>query len=344
MGHSATHTGPGHSLPHARRSFERRPRFARRIGFAGSLMSLAFSVVAVTQGPEAVAGDGSHWSRRFGDQAPTDPNSANIMAFIRADSTTNYVRISGGTQDGLWGTPVYHSGADDPTYRIHNSCGTTHAPPEFDSVRIPVGAKPDPTSDASMVVIDSSRGKEYALWHAAFNGDTQTWHSCGGSVYYLASNELAGSLKQSNERRNYGHRGIPPDILAVTWQELQSGSIDHVLRVAVNNTKCKHVFPMSGDECGSWAQWAPPEGAIMRIKQSVDLGSLGLSAPALVVARALQHYGAVIGDQSGGPVEIKLENTVAEGRGWLWKSVLSATSMSRIPLSSFEIIKLGYDG
>jgi hypothetical protein len=193
-----------------------------------------------------------------------------------------------------------------------------------------------------MVIVDDSRGKEYALWHAVFNPDTKSWHTCGGSVYYLASNELAGSLKESDERRNYGHRGVPPDVLAVTWQEIQAGSIDHVLRISVNTTKCKHVFPMSGDECGTTSQWAPPEGAIIRIKQSVDLDSLGLTAPALVIARALQHYGAVVGDQTGGPVEIKVENTIAEGRGWLWKGVLSSTSLSRIPLSSFEVVKLGY--
>jgi hypothetical protein len=41
-------------------------------------------------------------------------------------------------------------------------------------------------------------------------------------------------------------------------------------------------------------------------------------------------------------VEIKVENTVAEGRGWLWKGVLSSAALSKIPLSSFEVVKLGY--
>jgi hypothetical protein len=158
----------------------------------------------------------------------------------------------------------------------------------------------------------------------------------------MASNGIVGSLKQSNEKRNYGHRGVPPSTYAVTYREIMNGSIDHLLRIAVDTTKCAHVFPMSGDECGTYAATAPPEGTIIRINQSVDLESLGLSAPALVVARALQTYGAVIGDQSGASVELKLENVVAEGRGWLWNGVLSPTSLSKIPLSSYEVVKLGY--
>jgi hypothetical protein len=99
---------------------------------------------------------------------------------------------------------------------------------------------------------------------------------------------------------------------------------------------------MSGDECGTYAASAPPEGTIIRIKQSIDLTSLGLSGPALVIARALQTYGAVISDQSGASAEVKVENTVAEGRGWLWNGTLSSSSLSKLPLDDYEVVKLGY--
>jgi hypothetical protein len=215
-------------------------------------------------------------------------------------------------------------------------------PPEFSAVRIPAGANPDHTSDASMVVFDAAKGLEYGFWHAIHDPLTDRWTACGGTVYYMASNGLAGSLEESNEPRNYGHRGVPPETYAVGFGEIQSGSIDHLLKLAVNTTKCAHVFPMAGDECGTYALSAPPEGAMIRIKASVDLMTLGLSPAALIVATALQTYGAVIGDQTRGPVELKVENVVAEGRGWLWKGVLSATSLSKIPLSSYEVVELGY--
>jgi len=52
----------------------------------------------------------------------------------------------------------------------------------------------------------------------------------------------------------------------------------------------------------------------------------------------------VISDQSGGPVSLKLENTVAEGRGWLWRGVLEDGSLRRIPLRLFEVLRFGYAG
>jgi hypothetical protein len=63
-----------------------------------------------------------------------------------------------------------------------------------------------------------------------------------------------------------------------------------------------------------------------------------------VIAQALQRYGAVVGDQSGSSVVIKVENTVAEGRGYLWSGVLTANSLATIPLDAYEVVKLGYRG
>ncbi len=283
----------------------------------------------------------AYWSQEIGVNAPTDGSSAAIIAFLKADNANNYITLSGTTSDGRWGTPVYNAVDGDPTYSIVNSC-QYRQPPEFRTMRIPVGARPDSTTDASMVVYDVSKGLEYALWHASFDPSTGHWSACGGTVYYLASNGIVGTLKESNERRNYGHRGVPPSTYAVTYREISDGSINHLLRIAVNTTKCAHVFPMSGDECGTYAAGAPPEGTIIRIKQSVNLEALGLTGAALVVARALQDYGAIIGDQSGASVELKVENTVAEGRGWLWNGLLTSTALSKIPLDYYEVVKLGY--
>jgi hypothetical protein len=93
----------------------------------------------------------------------------------------------------------------------------------------------------------------------------------------------------------------------VRYDEVEHGATKHVLKIAVPRTKFRHVFPMVGDECGTSRKYAPPEGTRIRIKPSLDLSTLGLSPEAMIVARALQHYGAVIGDQSGGPISLRLE-------------------------------------
>src|SRR5262249_45464871 len=76
----------------------------------------------------------------------------------------------------------------------------------------------------------------------------------------------------------------------------------------------------------------------------VDLARFHLSSAALVVARALKRYGAIIGDQTRGKINLKVENTVAEGEGWGWRGVLGHRSLSNIPLRSFQVIRLGYRG
>lgn len=283
----------------------------------------------------------SYWNTPLPPDAPVDPDSDEIVAFIAADSSSGYVRLAGTSSTGAWGNPIYRANRHDPAYAVHNTCGYRQ-PPEFAGLHIPAGARPDPTSDAAMTVYDRPQRIVAALWRASWDAESGRWSACGGAVYYLDSNGLAGELPSSDEPRNRGHRGVPPSTYAVRFAEIEAGSIDHVLKIAVDTTKCEHVFPMVGDECGTTARYAPPEGARIRIAADVDLDALGLSPPALVVARALQRYGAVIGDQSGGPVALKVENTIAEGKGWRWNGVLTHDSLRAIPWSAFEIVELGY--
>jgi len=52
----------------------------------------------------------------------------------------------------------------------------------------------------------------------------------------------------------------------------------------------------------------------------------------------------IIATTSGGPVALKIENTVAEGRGFLWNGVLEPRSLSAIPLSAYEVVDRGWGG
>jgi hypothetical protein len=273
--------------------------------------------------------------------APLDPNSIAMMDWIRGDTTVDYIRLGGTGSNGLWGNPVYWSTNNDPTFHVVNNCRLSQ-PPEFADMHIPRGAASDATSDSAMTVYNEQAGIVYGLWHASYDPSTDRWSACGGAVYYLDSNGLARGATGSDDPRNVGHRGLPPSTYAVLFNEIHQGSIDHVLKISVNTTKCAHVFPMVGDECGTTATFAPPEGTRIRIKPSVSFAGLGLSPAALVIARALQKYGAIIGDQSGGPATLKLENTSAEGRGQLWTGVLDADSLRSIPFEDYQVISPGW--
>jgi hypothetical protein len=282
-----------------------------------------------------------YWTTPLPEDAPADPSSDEFIAHIQEHSGTNFIRLAGATSDGKWGNPIYEAGSGDPAHRIQNSCGYV-LPPEFGSVRIPPGARPDPSPDSSMTVYDLDKGVVYGFYRTRYNEATDEWSSCGGAVYYLDSNGLAGSLDQSDEPRNFGHRGVPPFTYAVRHDEIENGSIDHILKIAVGVASEDHVWPMTGSDGGSADEFAPPEGARLRLKPSIDLSELDLTDPQRTIATALQTYGAVIGDQSGSTTALKLENTVAEGRGQLWTGLLEPDSLSMFDLDDFEVIKLGY--
>ena len=74
----------------------------------------------------------------------------------------------------------------------------------------------------------------------------------------------------------------------------------------------------------------------IRIKPDVDLASLGLSGQALVIARGLQDYGMVVADNTGGGIELKLEDTIRSGRGSLWN--LGRESLCGITIDHLEVL------
>ena len=283
----------------------------------------------------------SYWNTALPDDAPVDRNSTEMIDFLQGDSSTDYIELAGTHEDGRWGNPIYFANKSHPRCRVVNHCDYLR-PDEFNSVRIPAGAGHDPTSDAAMTVYDLDKGIVYGFYQARYNDNQDEWSACGGTVYYLDSNGLDGSLEQSNENRNFGHRGVPPPTYAVRYDEIKAGVINHVLKIAVNTAHQDHVWPMTGSDGDSTAAFAPPEGARLRLKPGIDLDKLDLTRAELTIATALQRYGAVIGDQSGATAVLKVENTVAEGRGQLWKGVLRPNSLDMFSFEDFEFVRLGY--
>ncbi|MDQ3985601.1 MAG: hypothetical protein M3280_03785, partial [Actinomycetota bacterium] len=282
----------------------------------------------------------SYWNTPLAGTAPKDANSDAMINFLKADNAYPYIRLAGTEASGGWGEPIYWAETTDPVYDVTSTYYTL--PAEFNAVRIPAAAQVAATSDAQMTIYDLEAGAVYKLWKAVYDPLTDTWSAGGGSYYYLGSNGLNGSLPESDERRNRGHRGNPPAVHAVRWDEIQAGSIDHVLKISINTARTDYVWPMVGSDGSTTNPSAPPQGTRIRIKPSVDLSKLNLSPAGLVVARALQRYGAMVGDSSGAAATLKVENTVMEGRGWLWNGVLAADTLKAIPFDLYEVVELGH--
>jgi hypothetical protein len=281
----------------------------------------------------------SPWNRLLPANAPVHPDSQRIVSHIKANNVNDGCVLLSGTGTNTWGTPVYWAGQGDPAYAVRQT--RYYLPPEFASLRIPRGAKPMSAADGEMTVYDLERGYIAWLSRAVYDAASDTWSAGGGSIAYLGSNGVLGSLAGSDDHRNTGsHRGLNGAVVAARYDEVQAGAIEHALRIGVRGASTGFLWPMSGSDGRSTDPYAPKQGARLRIQPGIDLSRLGLAPDALVLARALQRYGAIIGDSTGAPVELKLEDTVQQGRGQLW--TLPQNALCAIPIEAFEVLSESY--
>ncbi|HET7431116.1 MAG TPA: hypothetical protein VFJ89_06385 [Nocardioides sp.] len=267
---------------------------------------------------------GSYWNSRLG-KAPVSTHSAAWIHDAKANSGSHLTLVLGD-----WGMPVYRAKASDPLVRL--SASGHHV-----RVHIPRRARPMTGNDAAMTVIDRSTNQVVGLFGA--HKSSGKWSVSAISRYLFQSNGIAGGLR-GGIKANYGHRGIPASVPAVTKKEIKRGRIRHRLEIYWHETASKTpdgksaYFPMTESESGK--NGVVPEGAVIRIKPGIDLDKLHLSKAAKVIARALQKYGAVIGDNAGSGNSLKLQGNTN------WSGILNKDSLKNIPWGDFVFVKGGY--
>lgn len=281
----------------------------------------------------------SYWNLPVPPNAPVHPSSEQIIDFLEADNSRDGCVMLAGSGENDWGTPVYWSEPSDPAHDVRSS--RYPVPPEFADLRIPGTAKPSPNADSEMIIYDLEKGYVAHLSKAQHLAATNEWTVTGGSIAYLDSNGLDSRLEEADEPRNTGSfRGYNGAVAVARYDEVASGAIEHVLKLAVTTSHQEAVFPLVGSDGDSTHPLAPLQGSRVRIRPDVDLADFELPPQARVIAEALQRYGAVIADSSSGPIALKLEDTISEGRGQLWD--LEPDSLCEIPIGVFEVLELGY--
>src|SRR3989344_986324 len=282
--------------------------------------------------------DDSYWNTPFPVNAPIDSRNAEYIADSQNSSHTQnflgFTAAPGNTQ--AFGLALYWGQASDPLYTLTDEKHFTSANPV--QVHIPLGAQPQSGSDGEIAVFDLSTNQVIEMSGASFDGTN--WH-IGATLdrYMLSSNGLDSRVAGANDSRNHGHRGVPPSARGVRLDEVRAGAIRHRLECywwATGTQTVNHYWPMAGDEGSKGG--IVPEGTVIRIKPSVNLASRRLSAPALVIAKALQDYGCMIEDNSGAGNRLKLERNESA-----WQSIgIREDSLAPIPWSDWEFIQGGY--
>jgi hypothetical protein len=271
----------------------------------------------------------SYWNTPLG-HAPHDPHSRQYIRDAQQNAhSQNYLKLVMGD----WAMPTYRSSAADRVYRINPVLGPTVR------VHIPAGARSMPTYDGALTVTDTASHQVIGLGGARYHRKTDRWTARGVSRYWADTNGIARGLP-GGSKGNLGHRGIPGSVQAVTKREIRRGAIRHRLEIYWWETAPKTpsgreaYFPMTGSESHNAGR--VPEGIVIRIRRSVDLESKHLSPAGYTIARALQRYGAVVGDNSGSGNNLKVQANTK------WAGILTARALRSIPWRDYVFVKGGY--
>ncbi len=285
----------------------------------------------------------SPWNTPIPADAQLESNSAQLVsAFIKSTPWGEHLDIN----IAKWSVPMYWAKASTPLKPMRADTGGLGwmGSPSTLNMPIPDGARPDPESDAHMVVISEDRSTEWGCYAARYNAAASpAWQAA-----LCATSDLTGTGVRTPEPQAFpwyvahGPRacGFPLSAGLIRVEEIKAGRIDHALALAYPGLlPKKFMSPAStssaiGDAINGVGV---PCGGRFQLDPSIDVTKLGLSRAGEIVARALQQYGAYVGDYSGA-LSLYAENS-PEAQTY-WSGVMGTYDLlDKVDLNKLRVIK-----
>ena len=186
----------------------------------------------------------------------------------------------------------------------------------------------DQGSDQHLLIVDRDHRLLYETWQTRYNSAAQRWEAGSGAVFPLAS----------NARRPEGWTSADAAGLAVLPglvrydEAFGTDPIRHALRVTIHDTN-GHAFPASHTACNGCPASAPPLGARLRLKASVDLSRF----PAYLqrIFQAMKTYGLIVADNGS---DLYISGTYDPR----WNNDELNPAFASLHATDFEVVKLGW--
>lgn len=275
------------------------------------------------------------WNTKVGRDARIDTRSSRAIAKLADLAPVVSLRE--------FSVPIYVADAATPRFSISPTAAYAPKDTRLDGVPIPPGAAADPGEDGHMAVYDPGRRCVYEFYRAkqAGTGWTADWVNAtpadGSGIY----------------PDGLGTRAAGFSITAgLIWpDELRSGQIDHALVFAYPFTRTGGpVAPATRSDGRSTDPAALPIGAHLVLDPAVDVEALPIPDQDKVIARALQRYGMILADTSGGFTlyAVHPQSFSADPYQALWGDTVWA-DMKGIPFDRMRVLAMGpqqkpYDG
>jgi hypothetical protein len=162
--------------------------------------------------------------------------------------------------------------------------------------------------------------------------------------------DLAGSGARPPERNNpwwagHGPRACGFGLVAglITVDEMRAGSIEHALVIAYPHIRSRYYTPPASSAQGTTTDAIATRGVLcggrIQLDPALDVTTLGLSSSGLIIARALQKYGAFVGDYSGA-VSLYADASATAQATWSG-GLLANGEAAKIPLARFRVLTIG---
>ena len=265
--------------------------------------------------------------------------------------------------NGHWTTPLHvvNSNNIDGAYVINHTASPYHQSVDADQDGVSDALIPfvdvmwaDPESDAHMIIIDPFEAVSWEFSRFHHVADYGQWESSTHARWDLGEQGYGEPFfGDSWWRQGCRGSGVPLIAGLVRPEEVEAGEIRHALMVStginagnIDGTETDQlVRPACRTDAALSGPDYPLEGARIQLDPALDLDSLGLGESALVIARALQVYGAIDGDNAS-TFSLVFQPLDPDGdvSRQLWEARLPGMVediQTKIPVSAFRV--LAYD-
>jgi len=286
-----------------------------------------------------------NWWNQDVTNAPVDPASAALISWVSGRSPSNpsavrhlhpdfgpppygipYVTVSG-TQPLLPVTFVDYGDESDagapgrpPGYPIPAAAITQ---PDYIEGGVPGGG---PDGDRHLLVIDRDHWLLFETWATQWNPDSARWEAGSGAAFNLSSDARRPDGWTSADAAGLA---IFPGLIRYD-EAFGANEIHHAFRFTTRSTN-GYVWPAS-HQAGS-TSGAPPMGARLRLKASVDLS--GFTPEVQRIFRAMQHYGLILADNGS---DMYIQGTM-DSR---WNNDVLNPAFAKLTADDFDVILLGW--
>jgi hypothetical protein len=237
----------------------------------------------------------------------------------------------GSGQYGDYGIPYQAVPADQPlvpiTFHVSPGIAAESDPGPYPippTARVEGAASP---GDHHVLVVRRGDCKLFELYDADKQADN-SW-----SVYSAATFDLRSNALRHDTYTSADAAGLPIFPGLARADEVEAGAINHALRIAIPHTQNAFIHPATHAASSSSDPALPPMGLRLRLKSSFNVAAL--HGQARVIAQALQTYGALVADNSGGS-KVFISGTPDPG----WDDD-DLDQLKSIPASALEAVVTG---